>query len=319
LGKLAVLTSGGDAPGMNAAVRAVVRTAIFHQMEVVGVRRGYAGLLQADFIPLTLGSVGDIVQRGGTFLYTARCEPFKTAEGIQLGYDNLVNAGVDALIVIGGDGSFRGAEALSKHGITTVGIPGTIDNDIAICDACIGFDTAVQTAIEAIDKIRDTATSHERTYVIEVMGRHAGHIALHAALAGGAESVLIPEVPYQLQDVIDKLERGVERGKKHSVIVVAEGAANGMEIGKYLTEHTGFDVRVTVLGHLQRGGAPSARDRILASELGAYAVELCRNGVSRHMAGTVHGALCAIPFDDIFRTTRHPDMTLYDLANILAI
>lgn len=319
MGKLAVLTSGGDAPGMNAAVRAVVRTAIFHNMEVVGVRRGYAGLLQSDFIPLSLRTVGDIVQRGGTFLYTARCETFKTDDGLQNGYENLVQAGIDALIVVGGDGSFRGAQALATRGITTIGIPGTIDNDIPICDACIGFDTAVQTAIEAIDKIRDTATSHERTYVIEVMGRHAGHIALHAALAGGAESVLIPEVPYQLQDVIDKLERGVSRGKKHSVIVVAEGAAHGMDVGKYLTEHTGFDVRVTVLGHLQRGGAPSARDRILASELGAYAVELCRLGVSAHMAGTVHGALTAIPFSDVFSTTRAPDMTLYDLANILAI
>lgn len=256
---IAVMTSGGDAPGMNAAIRAVVRTAIYEGLNVVGIKRGYSGLISKEFIDMSLGSVADIIQRGGTMLYTARCEAFLTREGQQAGYDALVERGVDGLIVIGGDGSFHGAQALDRIGMPTIGIPGTIDNDIACCDTTIGFDTAVNTAIEAIDKIRDTATSHERTYVVEVMGRHAGDIALAVGLAGGAESVLIPEVPYRLDHVIQKLERGVSRGKKHSIIIVAEGAGKGFDIGKYLAEHTGFEVRVTVLGHLQRGDAVCER------------------------------------------------------------
>jgi 6-phosphofructokinase 1 len=317
--KIAVLTSGGDAPGMNAALRAVVRTAIYHGLEVVGVRRGFSGLMNGEFIPMNLGSVADIIQRGGTILYTARCEPFKTLEGQRKGFEMLRQNQIDGLIVIGGDGSFRGAAALAKLGIPAIGIPGTIDNDIPCCDATIGFDTAVNTAIEAIDKIRDTATSHERTYVVEVMGRNAGDIALHVGLAGGAESVLIPEVPYQLDDVIRKLERGVARGKKHSIILVAEGAGSGIEIGKYLSEHTGFEVRVTVLGHIQRGGAPTAKDRLLASRLGSYAVELLMSGESGKMAATQNDALVAVDFETVFTTPRRPDLSLYSLVNVLAI
>jgi 6-phosphofructokinase 1 len=317
--KIAVMTSGGDAPGMNAAVRAVVRTGIFHNMEVIGVRRGFSGLIHDELQPMTLGSVADIIQRGGTILYTARCEAFKTPEGQKRGYEVLRKHGIEGLVVIGGDGSFHGAAVLAEMGIATVGIPGTIDNDISCCDGTIGFDTAVNTAIEAIDKIRDTATSHERTYVVEVMGRNAGDIALHVGLAGGAESVLIPEVPYRLDDVIQKLERGVARGKKHSIILVAEGAGNGIEIGKYLSEHTGFEVRVTVLGHIQRGGAPSARDRLLASRLGAYAVDLLQSGVSGKMAATQNGALVAVDFETVFTTPRQPDISLYGLADMLSI
>ncbi len=317
--KIAVMTSGGDAPGMNAAIRAVVRTAIFHNLEVVGIRRGYSGLLQKDFVPLELGAVGGIVQRGGTCLYTARCEAFKTEEGQAQGLQNLKDENVDALVVIGGDGSFHGALALHEKGFRAVGVPGTIDNDIGLCDATIGFDSAVQTVIESIDKIRDTATSHERTYVVEVMGRSSGHIALAAGLAGGAESVLIPEISFDIQDVVEKLHRGVARGKRHSIIIVAEGAGSGVEIGKYLTEHTGFDVRVTVLGHVQRGGAPTAGDRLLASQLGAFAVEMCRSGLSGQMAGTVNGKLAAISFEEIFSHPRDPDLALYDLAGILSI
>ncbi len=317
--RIAVLTSGGDAPGMNAGVRAVVRTAIYHGLEVVGIRHGYSGLLAGDFVKMTLESVGDIVQRGGTCLYTARSKEFMTKEGQQKGFDLLKEAGIDGLIVFGGDGSFHGAQCLHELGIRTVGVPSTIDNDIGMCDANIGFDTAVQTAIESIDRIRDTATSHERTYVVEVMGRSAGHIALHSGLAGGAESILIPEVPYDLSDVIEKLQRGVARGKKHSIIVVAEGAASGVDVGRYLSEHTGFDVRVTVLGHVQRGGAPTATDRVLASRLGAYAVELCLQGVSGFMAATVNHELRAIPFEDVFGSVRKPELPVYDLANILSI
>lgn len=317
--KIGVLTSGGDAPGMNAAIRAVVRTAIYHGMEVVGIRRGYSGLLNEELEPLNIGSVADIIQRGGTILYTARCEAFKSAEGQQQGLEILRRHGIEGLIVIGGDGSFRGAQALHRLGMPTIGIPGTIDNDIPLCDQTIGFDTAINTAIEAIDKIRDTATSHDRTYVVEVMGRHAGDIALLAGLAGGAESILIPEQPYRMEDIVAKLERGVARGKKHSIILVAEGAASGIEIGKYLTEHTGFEVRVTVLGHIQRGGAPTARDRVLASQLGAYAVERLRAGETGKMVATLHGTLHAPDFDAVFTTPRQPDLRLYDLADMLSI
>lgn len=317
--KIAVLTSGGDAPGMNAAVRAVVRTAIYNGFEVVGIRRGYTGLMNEEFLPMSLGSVADTIQRGGTTLYTARCETFKTPEGQRQGADSLRKHGIGGLVVIGGDGSFRGALALHRLGIQTVGIPGTIDNDIACCDTTIGFDTAVNTAIEAIDKIRDTATSHERTYVVEVMGRNAGDIALYVGLAGGAESILIPERSFKMDDIIRKLERGVARGKKHSIILVAEGAAHGMDIGKYLSDHTGFEVRVTVLGHIQRGGAPSAKDRVLASQLGSYAVDLLRDGVSGKMAATQNGLLTAVDFDTVFTTPRQLDTKLFELAETLAI
>jgi len=317
--KVAVLTSGGDAPGMNAAIRAVVRTAIYNGLEVVGIRNGFRGLLDGELMPMPLGSVADIIQRGGTMLCTARCEAFKEVEAQAQGAQVLRNHGVEGLVVIGGDGSFRGAQALYKQGILTMGIPGTIDNDIPCCDETIGYDTAVNTAIEAIDKIRDTAASHSRTYVVEVMGRHAGDIALCAGLAGGAESILIPEAPYHLEEVIQKLERGVERGKRHSIILVAEGAGSGVEIGKYLSEHTGFDVRVTVLGHIQRGGSPSARDRVLASQLGSYAVHLLQQEIGGKMVGMKHGQIISEDFDTIFSTPKHFSLELYHLANILSI
>ncbi|QQE78019.1 6-phosphofructokinase [Alicyclobacillus sp. SO9] len=317
--RIGVLTSGGDSPGMNAAVRAVVRTAIYSGMEVAGIYRGYSGLMNGEIVDMTLGSVADIIQRGGTILYTARCEEFKTPDGQKQGLERLKQAGIEGLVVIGGDGSFHGAQALHNLGFPTIGVPGTIDNDIPCCDTTIGFDTAVNTAIDAIDKIRDTATSHERTYVVQVMGRNAGDIALYAGLAGGAESILIPEVPYKIEEVIQKLDRGVSRGKKHSIIVVAEGAGNGMEIGQYLSEHTGFDVRVTVLGHIQRGGPPSSTDRILASQLGSHAVNLLREGISGKMAGTQNGVLSAVDFDTVFTTPRKPDERLYGLSSILSI
>ncbi len=317
--KIAVLTSGGDSPGMNAAIRAVVRTGIYYGMDIVGIRRGYLGLINEDIVPMSLGSVADIIQRGGTILYTARCEQFKTPEGQKQGYDVLKKNQIEGLVVIGGDGSFRGAQILSHMGIPTIGIPGTIDNDIPCCDTTLGFDTAVNTAIEAIDKIRDTATSHDRTYVVEVMGRHAGDIALHVGLADGAESILIAEKTFDMDEVISRLERGVARGKKHSIIIVAEGAGSGVEIGKYLMDHTGFEVRVTVLGHIQRGGAPSARDRVLASQLGHQAVTLLQSGVAGKMVATQGGRIHAVDFDTVFTTPREPDMSLYDIAEILSI
>jgi 6-phosphofructokinase 1 len=244
--KIGVLTSGGDSPGMNAAVRAVVRKAIYHDVEVFGIYQGYQGLMNGSIKQLDLGSVGDIIHRGGTMLGTARCEEFKTEEGQWKAVQVLNDSGIEGLVVIGGDGSFRGAEKLSEKGIAAIGVPGTIDNDIPCTDFTIGFDTALNTVIEAIDKIRDTATSHERTFIIEVMGRDAGDIALWSGLADGAETILIPEAEYSMDQVVERLERGHTRGKKHSIIVVAEGAGSGVEIGRQITEQTGVVCRVTV-------------------------------------------------------------------------
>ena len=232
--RIGVLTSGGDAPGMNAAVRAVVRKAIYQGLEVIGIQRGYCGLLKKEFIPLNLRSVGDIIQRGGTMLRTARCEEFKTQPGVLEGVQNIQEQGIEGLVVIGGDGSFRGALALAHYGVPVVGIPATIDNDLEGTDYSIGYDTALNNVVDAINKIRDTATSHERTFIVEVMGHKSGQIALIAGLAGGAESILIPEVPYDIDELIFKLDRGINRGKLHSIIVVAEGAGSGMEIGEQI-------------------------------------------------------------------------------------
>jgi len=317
--RIGVLTSGGDAPGMNAAIRAVVRKGLYHGLEVVGIRRGYAGLIAGEIERLDLGSVADIIQRGGTMLYTARCLEFKTAEGQAKGVQMLRDHGVDGLIVIGGDGSFAGARALSGYGIRTIGIPGTIDNDIPCTDYTIGFDTAVNTAIEAIDKIRDTATSHERTYIVEVMGRDSGDIAIIAGLAGGAESILIPEARFDLEQVLDKLRRGVERGKRHSIILVAEGAGHGMKIGEQIAQASGWDVRVTVLGHLQRGGSPTAFDRTLASRMGAYGVDLLMQGKTSLMIGIRGTKLETTDITEALATKRQPDLSIYELASILSI
>ncbi|KNZ68286.1 6-phosphofructokinase [Thermincola ferriacetica] len=318
--RIGVLTSGGDAPGMNAAIRAVVRKGIFEGLEVVGIKRGYAGLINGEFVDMNLGSVADIIQRGGTILRTARSEEFRTVEGRRRAYANMQEQGIEGLIVIGGDGSFRGAQIFSQeHGVKVIGIPGTIDNDIPCSDYSIGFDTSVNTVVDAINKIRDTATSHERTYVIEVMGRHAGYIALEAGLAGGAESILIPEIPFSIDEIIEKLHRGQKRGKLHSIIVVAEGAASGIEIGKQIKEKTGFDTKVTILGHLQRGGTPTAFDRVLASRMGALAVDLIKAGESGKMIARQHNDLVAVDFDCALSEKRTIDHSVYELAGILAI
>jgi 6-phosphofructokinase 1 len=317
--KIGVLTSGGDAPGMNAAVRAVVRSAIYNDLEVAGVKRGYQGLMVGDIVPMDLGSVADIIHRGGTVLYTARSEEFKTKDGQEKAVATIREHGIDGLVVIGGDGSFRGAKILSDMGIPTIGIPGTIDNDIPCTDYTIGFDTAVNTVIEAIDKIRDTATSHERTYVVEVMGRNAGDIALVAGVAGGAESVIIPEAKYDITKIVEKLKRGAARGKKHSIILVAEGAGKGFSIGEVIRELTGWETRVTVLGHIQRGGSPTAFDRMLASKMGSHAVDLLLKGEKAKMVGTCGGKIIATDITEALNTPRQPDMTLYDLAGVLSI
>ncbi|MBD1372779.1 6-phosphofructokinase [Hazenella sp. IB182357] len=317
--KIAVLTSGGDAPGMNAAIRAVVRSGIYYGLDVYGIFRGYSGLIQGEMKKLTLGSVGDIIHRGGTILYTARCEEFRTEAGRLKAVEKLKQAGIEGLIVIGGDGSFRGAQKLTQLGIPTIGVPGTIDNDIPSTDFTIGFDTAVNTVIRCIDQIRDTASSHERTYVVEVMGRDAGDIALWSGLGDGAESILIPEAHYHIDEIIHRLRRGYERDKKHSIIVVAEGVGSGVKIGEQIKESTGWETRVTVLGHIQRGGSPTAFDRILASRMGAKAVDLLRSGQKDQMIAIRNQDVMGIDFDVALAQKHIPNMDLYELAKILSI
>lgn len=317
--KIGVLTSGGDSPGMNAALRAVVRKGIYHQAEIYGVFQGFQGLIKGNMEKLDLGSVGDIIHRGGTILGTARCEEFKTDAGQQKAVQNLHKNGIEGLVVIGGDGSFRGAEKLSEQGVTTVGVPGTIDNDIPCTDFTIGFDTALNTVTEAIDKIRDTATSHERTFIIEVMGRDAGDLALWSGLADGAESILIPEAHGSIDDVVRRLERGHSRGKKHSIIVVAEGVGSGGDIGRKITAKTGMECRVTVLGHIQRGGSPTASDRMLASRLGAFAVECLLDGRTGVMVGIQQNRLVATPISEALNEKHRLDLAIYRLAMELSI
>lgn len=317
--RIGILTSGGDAPGMNAAIRAVVRKAVFEGAEVVGVRHGYAGLISGEFQPLSISSVGDIIHRGGTILQTARSPEFMKPEGRQQAITNLSDQGIEGLIVVGGDGSFRGAQALARAGIKAIGLPGTIDNDIAGTESTIGFDTAVNTAVEAIDRIRDTATSHERAFVLEVMGRDAGFIALAAGLAGGAESILIPEVQTTMDEVCERLVRGRDRGKRHSLIVVAEGFAPGMQVGEEVRRRTGYDTRVTILGHIQRGGSPTALDRNIASQMGARAVELLLQDQANLMVGVAGGRTVDVPLDEVVGRKKAVDRATYQLALTLSI
>ncbi|RAI82232.1 6-phosphofructokinase [Macrococcoides goetzii] len=317
--KIAVLTSGGDAPGMNAAVRAVVRKAMYHDIEVYGVYQGYHGLVNNNIHKMERGTVGDKIQRGGTFLQSARCPEFKDPEVRQKGIDNLKQLGIEGLVVVGGDGSYRGAQRLNEEGIKTIGIPGTIDNDINGTDFTIGFDTALNTIIEAIDKIRDTASSHERTFIVEVMGRNAGDLALWSGLAGGAETVLVPEHKKDIKEIADKIQQGIERGKKHSIIVVAEGVMMGHECGEQLKKYINVDTRISVLGHMQRGGSPSGLDRVLASRLGGYAVELLMNDETGLAVGIQNNKLSKTSFDDIFSATHTLDEQMYALSNELSI
>ncbi|KGX84495.1 6-phosphofructokinase [Pontibacillus marinus] len=317
--KIGVLTSGGDAPGMNAAIRSVVRKCIYHDIEVYGIYYGYQGLIDGNIEKMEIGSVGDIIQRGGTMLYTARCEDFKTPEGRQKGIDQLEKHGIEGLVVIGGDGSFMGAKKLTEAGYPCIGVPGTIDNDIPMTDFTIGFDTALNTVIDAIDKIRDTATSHERTYVIEVMGRDAGDIALWTGLADGAESILIPEVDDNFEDIIERLKRGHERGKRHSIIIVAEGVGSGFDYGQRIQDATSLETRVTVLGHTQRGGSPTAFDRVLASRLGAQAVDLLIKGKAGRMVGIQNNQLVDHDIIEALNNKHQLDLDMYKLSKELSI
>ena len=283
---IGVLTSGGDAPGMNAAVRAVVRTAIKKNMQVMGIRRGYNGLINGDISEMNIRSVSNVLHRGGTMLLTARCNEFKTEEGQMQAVGVCKELGIDGLVIIGGDGSFMGARALSLKGIPCIGIPGTIDNDIACTDYTIGFDTALNTAVEAIDRLRDTSESHDRCSVVEVMGRKAGYIALNTGIACGASVILMPEVPYDLEkDVLDKIRNAHKTGKQHFIVMVAEGVGGVEELAKKIEAATGIETRACVLGHVQRGGAPSLTDRVAATKMGYHAVELLEQGIGNRVVG----------------------------------
>ena len=318
--KIAVYTSGGDAPGMNACIRAVVRTAISRDVEVLGIRRGYAGMIENDIAPLTSRSVSNIIQHGGTILKTARSKAFMTAEGRKQAYENLKANGVEGLICIGGNGSFTGAKLFyEEYGIPCIGAPGTIDNDLYGTDFTIGFDTAVNTAVDAIDKIRDTADSHDRVFFVEVMGRHSGYIALAAGIAGGAESILIPESAEDWHKMID-IFFGENRSKKaFSIVVVAEGEEHGgaVHIVEQLKQkNPNFDARVTILGHIQRGGSPTAYDRVLASRLGNAAVESLLHGEYNKMAGIKNNMIVLTPFDDAITKTKHLNPDLLRLVDV---
>ncbi len=281
--RIGVLTSGGDAPGMNAAVRAVARCAMSAGMEVVAIKKGYSGLLNNDMYQMEVKSVSDILHRGGTILQTARCREFKTEEGIALGVENAKKMGIEGLVVIGGDGSFRGARELSLRGVPTIGIPATIDNDISCSEYCIGYDTALDTAKDAIDRIRDTCRSHERCSIIEVMGHGAGYLAATMAVACGAEAAIVPELPYDLDEIIENIKIGKKKGKEFNLIVVSEGICDVVAMAKKIENETGIETRATILGHTQRGGRPTVKDRVTATRMGVHAVELLKKGIGNRV------------------------------------
>ena len=316
--RIGVLTSGGDAPGMNAAVRAVVRTAIANGVECVGIRRGWQGLIHSDFVPLTRESVGHILSRGGTILYTARSEEFMTEKGRLKAVSTCKMLGLDGIVAIGGDGTFRGALELSRLGIPVVGVPATIDNDVGCTNYTIGFDTACNTAIECIDKLRDTMQSHERCSVVEVMGRNAGFLALYVGIAVGATTVLVPERPIDFQkDVVERIQDARLAGNTHFMIVVAEGVGSAVEIGKRIHDAVGMDPRVTVLGHIQRGGAPNARDRETATRMGYYAVNTFVEGRGNCIIATQEGGIVEIPIEEALAMKKHLQMDRYRIMEIM--
>ena len=319
--KIAVLTSGGDAPGMNAVIRAVVRTGCENGLEVYGVERGYAGLINGDFRPMNLRSVSDIINRGGTILYSARCPEFRTEEGMQKAIQTCKDFGIEGVVVIGGDGSFRGARDLSERGIPCVGIPGTIDNDIACCDYTIGYDTCLNTIMELVDRIRDTTESHDRCSVIEVMGRHAGYLALNSGIACGATAILIPEVPVDIQKhVIERMQRTMKADKKHFIILAAEGACvDVQQLAKEIEAKTGVESRATILGHTQRGGYPTAKDRIKATQMGHYAVKLLMKDIGNRVVACQKEQIIDYDIFEALQMTKTIDRNLYDIAHEVSI
>ena len=317
---IGVLTSGGDAPGMNAAVRAVVRTALGHGMRVIGIQRGFNGLLNGETYEMNLRSVSEIIHRGGTVLYTARCLEFKTEEGQKKGAEMCQKLGIDAMVVIGGDGSFRGAKALANLGIPCIGIPGTIDNNIACSEYTIGYDTAMNTAVEMVDKLRDTTQSHDRCSVVEVMGRNAGYIALNVGIATGAIATLIPERPYDLErDILDRMQFTQKTGKKHFIVIVAEGAGHAQDLANEIQARTGIDSRATVLGHVQRGGSPTLRDRVTASRMGYQAVILLEKGIFNRVVAVSADKIVDYDINVALSMHKSIDTTLLDVAETISI
>ena len=319
--KIGVLTSGGDAPGMNACIRAIVRCGTRRGLVVVGIRRGYCGILEEDFVKLGRRSVANIIHRGGTFLETARCEEMKTEEGLRKAIGVLQQEGIEGLITIGGDGTFRGAVALAEVGdLKIIGIPGTIDNDVYGTDYAIGFDTAINTALDAIDKIRDTAGSLQRPFFIEVMGKDRGFIALDVGIAGGAEDILIPETKTKIEQLCLDIRRGLKKGKKSSIVIVAEGdeAGGAFSIAQQVWERLRLEYRICVLGHVQRGGSPTARDRVLASKLGAAAVDALGNGKTGYMVGELKGEIAFTPLRETWEKRKELDSNLLRLIKVLA-
>lgn len=318
--KIGVLTSGGDSPGMNAAIRAVVRSAIDFELDIVGIRRGYNGLINGDAVALDSRSVSDIIQRGGTFLYTARCMEFMNPEGRQLGLEMAQKLGLDGLVVIGGDGSFRGAEKLSELGLPTVGIPGTIDNDIVCTEYSIGFDTACNIALEAVDRLRDTALSHEKCSLIEVMGRYAGHLALQVGVAAGATAVLVPEKATNIEkDICEKIREGRSSGKTHYIVIVAEGYKDKIDdIAKIIETQTDISTRVTVLGHIQRGGSPTVMDRVIAARMGYRAVDLLRKGIGNRIVAIKNNEVVDYNINEALCMKKSIDLELCEICKSIA-
>ena len=318
--KIGVLTSGGDAPGMNAAIRAVVRTALSNNMKVYGVHHGYNGLIEDDIEEMHIRSVSEIIHRGGTMLYTARSPEFLTLQGQQTAAANCRKHGIQAMVVIGGDGSYRGARDLAQLGMKVVGIPGTIDNDISCSEYTIGYDTAMNTVLDAIDKIRDTSYSHERCSVLEVMGRKAGWIAINCGIAGGAEAVVLPENSFDIdKDIIKPIIDGRNRGKKHYLVIVAEGVGGAVEIAKYIEEKTDIITRATILGHIQRGGSPTLQDRVMGSRMGVFAIEALHAGRYNRIIAVQQGKLVDLDITEALAMTKSMEQELVDISRILAL
>lgn len=316
---IGVLTSGGDAPGMNAAIRAVVRTAIYNDMKVFGIRRGYNGLIYGDLREMNIASVGDIIHRGGTILHTDRSDEFRTPEGMKKAKNIIEVFGIEGIVVLGGDGTFRGALDLSRMGVPTIGIPCTIDNDINCTDYTIGFDTATNTVVDAINKIRDTVTSHQRANVIEVMGRGRGDIALYAGVAGGAEHIIMPEVPFDINDLCKRLIQGRDRGKRSHIVLLAESMFDVNELCQEIEEKTGIETRATVLGHIQRGGSPTVTDRILASRMGYHAVKLLKEGIVNRLVCIRNNKITDCDIEEGLAMQKEFDQELYEISKVLSI
>ena len=318
--KIAVLTSGGDAPGMNAAIRAVVRTALSKGVECLGVYRGYNGLINGDLVEMNLRSVSDIIHRGGTMPYTARSPEFCTEEGMQKAVETCRENNIDGVVVIGGDGSFRGAQDLTRHGVPCIGLPGTIDNDISCCEHTIGYDTALNTSMEMIDKLRDTAQSHDRCSVVEVMGRRAGYLALNVGIAVGATSIVVPEVPFDFEkDIIDRMRVTSATGKKHFIIIVAEGVGHVMTMAEDIEKRLGIETRATILGHVQRGGNPTVYDRVLASQMGYYAVDILLEGKSNRVVTIQNDHVLDFDIEEALQMKKPFDFDLYRMAHEISI